>query len=352
MALRLLEVTIPAEREEDLRETVKERVPNATKQCRVEDGVFRMRLVIDASKSGPLIDAVDSRFHIEVGYQLLMLPVEAVLPFPKDHDVPEPELGASHERRPSVPDRISRVELFHDIQDMTKLGRVFILTTILSAIVAIVGILRDSVAIIIGAMVIAPLLGPNVALAFGAVLGDLPMLKSALYCNVIGLAITLALSIALGMVIDRSTLPTDPDPRKPGNETHGEFLSRTTPEARYDVILALASGSAGALAITSGVSASLVGVMVAVALMPPCVVLGLSLGAGIPWAAGGAALLLFTNVICINLSGVATFWWQGIRPRTWWDAARARKSRKIAATVWIIALVALSIMIALRRGLS
>lgn len=352
MALRLIEISVPAEREEDLRETIKEHAPNASRRSRTENGRFDVRVVLDANHTGPLIDAVDGRFHFEVGYQLLMLPVEAALPFKESDKLSEPALDDEHARgpRPALPDRISRVELYHDIQDMTKLGRVFILTTILSAIVAMVGILRDSVAIIIGAMVIAPLLGPNVALAFGAVIGDTALLKNAFYCNAVGLAITLLLSFALGTVIGVEVHPTNSNPKLEQNLKHPEFMSRTEPDAKYDVVLALASGSAGALAITSGVSASLVGVMVAVALMPPAVVLGLSIGAGVWWAAYGAALLLLTNVICINLSGVATFWWQGIRPRTWWDASRARKSTKIAAVVWIVALATLIMLIALRLG--
>ena len=108
-----------------------------------------------------------------------------------------------------------------------------------------------------------------------------------------------------------------------------------------DVILALAAGCAGVLAFTTGASSALIGVMVAVALLPPFTAFGLLLAAGDLPRAGGALLLVATNVICINLSGVLTFAAQGLRPRTWWEADRAKKATRIAVLTWTLLLVAL-----------
>ena len=95
----------------------------------------------------------------------------------------------------------------------------------------------------------------------------------------------------------------------------------------------------------------LVGVMVAVALLPPLVAAGL-LGGGGHWEdAAGASLLLLTNMACINLAAVATFLMQRVRPRTWWEAERARRATRIAVTTWIIVLVVLlAVMLLLRIG--
>ena len=70
-----------------------------------------------------------------------------------------------------------------------------------------------------------------------------------------------------------------------------------------DIVVALASGCAGALAFTTGVSATLIGVMVAVALLPPLVTFGLLLGGGHPAPAMGALSLFLVNLICVNLAG-------------------------------------------------
>jgi len=96
------------------------------------------------------------------------------------------------------------------------------------------------------------------------------------------------------------------------------------------VVLALASGFAGALAFTSGVPATLVGVMVAVALLPPLVTVGLLVGAGLFSQAWGALLLLLTNMICVNLAGVISFRWQGISPTTWWEESIAKRATNLS----------------------
>jgi uncharacterized hydrophobic protein (TIGR00341 family) len=116
-----------------------------------------------------------------------------------------------------------------------------------------------------------------------------------------------------------------------------------------EIVVALASGCAGALAFTTGVSAALVGVMVAVALLPPLVAFGLLLGGGEPALAMGALSLFLVNLICVNLAGVTTFLVQGIRPATWWEKDRAVKATRIAIGLWAALLTALIAMIVLFR---
>ncbi len=184
----------------------------------------------------------------------------------------------------------------------------------LSAVVAAVGIDYNNITVVIGAMVIAPLLGPNVALALATALGDTQLAKSAAKTSIVGTLVALAVAIPTGLLVKV-------DPRV------GEIQSRLHTQLK-DVVLALASGSAGVLSITTGASAALIGVMVAVALLPPLVTFGLLVGAGYLGLAVHAMLLFVTNVICVNLAGVATLLAQNVRPRTWWEADRARKATK------------------------
>jgi uncharacterized membrane protein len=107
----------------------------------------------------------------------------------------------------------------------------------------------------------------------------------------------------------------------------------------------LASGAAGALSFTSAAPAVLIGVAVAVALMPPLVVFGLLLGAGDYSLALGALLLFLANLICVNLAGVVTFLSQGIEPRTWWEAKNAKEATVIAIVGWILLLAMLIIVV-------
>ncbi len=81
--------------------------------------------------------------------------------------------------------------------------------------------------------------------------------------------------------------------------------------------------------------------MVAVALLPPFVVFGLLAASGEFAAAGGALLLVATNVICVNLAGVVTFVVQGVRPLSWWEVERARRATRVALATWVVLLVVL-----------
>src|SRR5690606_10060231 len=117
---------------------------------------------------------------------------------------------------------------------------------------------------IIGAMVIAPLLGSNMALALSTTLGDLALMRRALLTSFAGIIVTVGISAAFGAFIYV-------DPKMP------EIVSRLNIHFG-DIAIALAAGCAGSLAFTTGVSVMLIGVMVAVALLPPLVTFGLLMG--------------------------------------------------------------------------
>jgi uncharacterized hydrophobic protein (TIGR00341 family) len=117
-----------------------------------------------------------------------------------------------------------------------------------------------------------------------------------------------------------------------------------------DLVLALASGAAGAMSFTRGISASLIGVMVAVALLPPLVAMGLFIGAGMWQIAWSSGLLLLTNVVSVNLAAVCTFLIQGVRPMRWYEEKRARKATRLAIILWLVSLGLLAVAIWLAGG--
>jgi uncharacterized hydrophobic protein (TIGR00341 family) len=330
MALRVLQVTVP----EPLADTVGEIVeglhdpePVDTSVWRGE-GCRRFDLILEARDTEHVLDLLSDRFGESEGFRVVVLPVEATLPRPPVTTSPE---STGDPQPHSRPDRVSRDELYADLTPATHASRMFFVQVMLATVVAAVGLVTDSTAVTIGAMVLAPLLGPNVALAFGATLGDLDFVRAALRTNVAGLALALALSAGVGvaMTVD-TTLPS--------------IFGRTSVHLS-DVALALAAGAAGTLATLSSVSTALVGVMVAVALMPPLVVAGLLAGSGQWDAAAGAAMLVAVNVICVNLAGVATFVVMGVRPQAWWERADARRSSRIAMLVWAVLLTVLLVVL-------
>ena len=291
-----------------------------------------VRILLEAEQSEAVLDLLEKRYAGGEGSRVVILPVEATLPRA------EPEPPATPEQPPSEekpPERISREELYEDIKNGALCSRVYLAMVVLSTVVATIGLYYNSVAIIIGAMVIAPLLEPNVALALGTTLGDLSLLRRALLTALAGIATTMALSVIIGVLLQVN--PASP-----------EVASRTG-VGLGDIAVALASGCAGALAFTTGVSATLIGVMVAVALLPPLVTFGLLLGGGHPVPAMGALSLFLMNLICVNLAGVTTFLVQGIRPATWWEKDRAVKATRIAIGLWAALLAGLVGMILLLR---
>lgn len=333
MPLRLVEATIPADAIPDVA-TVLDDLPVI--HVRVSELVGDLGLIsalVDAEHAEVLSDRLASRYDHRDGFRLVFVPVAATVPAVAEAASPEDEETAEPPEPPVRVGfgRISREELHGDISSASRLTKSYLVMVVLSTLVAAVGLLRGDVAIIIGAMVIAPLLGPNVALALSASLGDGTMARGSLATIAAGVAVATVLSVGLGL-----TMEVDP--------AAAEIAGRTSPGVG-DVVLALAAGTAGALAFTSGVPAVVVGVMVAVALLPPLVVAGLLAGGGHWRPAGGAVLLVLTNVTCVNLAAVSTFFLQQVRPRTWWEADRARKATRLAAIAWIVLLAGLVALI-------
>jgi uncharacterized membrane protein len=110
-------------------------------------------------------------------------------------------------------------------------------------------------------------------------------------------------------------------------------------------VLAMASGAAAVLSLTSGLPSVLVGVMVAVALLPPAATMGLMLGAGQMELAYGAAFLLAVNIVAVNLSAKLGFLIQGIKPRTWLEKEKAHQSMVSYILIWVVTLAILLFVI-------
>ena len=333
MPLRILEVTLGEEDRESVLELLEE-APVVQRWSYAQDnGTQVIRTLLQAADAESLTDDLVERFGSHEHFRMILLPVEATLPALEEPEEDESEEEGAQEEEPVGPRRIGREELYEDISGSSKLTFVYLSMVALSTVVAAVGLLRDDTAIVVGAMVIAPLLGPNMALSLAATLGDLDLARNS--GKVIGAGIGLALLVAVGL---GAVLPVDPST---------PALANRTTAGLGDIFLALSAGAAGSLAFTSGVSAVLVGVMVAVALLPPLVTAGLLGGAGYFAGATGALMLVLINVSCINLAAVGTFLAQRVRPRTWWEESRAKKATRIAVASWALMLAVLVVLILL-----
>lgn len=336
MPLRQIDVVIPKEAQHEIEELLQdETVIHYWRDSGGEESdSCLMKVVLDVSKTEPFLDRAEQLMGRYADFRMVIFSVDATIPRieePEEEEEPDQKEAPEPWERPLEGLRVSREELYTQISDGIKLNRIYLAMVIFSTIVAALGILRDNTAVVIGAMVIAPLLAPNIGLALSTTLGDLELGRKSLKSNLAGLSLALAISIFLGMFMTV-------------DETVYQIASRTQVHLS-DISLALASGAAGVLAYTVGMSAAVIGVMVAVALLPPLVTAGLLFG-NMQWdLAMLAFLLLITNVICVNLAAVATFIFQGIRPRTWYETQRADQANRLALALWITLVIALAVII-------
>jgi uncharacterized hydrophobic protein (TIGR00341 family) len=278
--------------------------------------------VLGAQRTGEALDRLHERLANRGGLLVLVKPLDGVLPRP--HASSAGGVRADAHSAAAV----SREEVYASIADTAQFDRAYVALVVLASIVAGIGLSQDNTAAVIGAMVVAPLLGPNMALALGMVLGDGPLIKRALITNAAGLALAFVSATLLGLALDA-------DPATP------ELASRTQVGV-WDLVLALAAGCVGALSYTTGVPTYLTGVMVAVALLPPAVASGVLLAQGELSGSVSALLLSIGNVTALTLAAMLTFWWRGMRPRNWWQEDRAERSARLGAGIFVTLLLALA----------
>lgn len=321
MAIRLLELVLPAGEGDTIEQWLADDVADIWRG-QLTDERFEVKLLVESQNTEAVLDKLEQRFGHLKDFRVMLMRVDVALPKP-------PEKPKEGKREKSGSRSVSRQELRDSMVRDTKVSANYITMVVLSVVVAAIGLIYDNVAVLIAAMIIAPLLGANMALALATTTGDSDLARAALKVNATGVSIGFGLALLLGMFL-------------PEHLIHSDEISSRTIVRPSDFALALAAGAAGTMAFTSGVSGTLIGVMVAVALMPPLIVVGMTLGAGMSDQAIGASLLLGTNVICLNLAAVLTFALQGVRPRKWWEANRAKRATGWAIGIWVLLLLVLA----------
>ncbi len=208
--------------------------------------------------------------------------------------------GRLYQTLPTL-DLHEQIEVYKSIREGAEPKADFFIMIGLASAIATFGLLQNSPAVIIGAMLVAPLMAAMFGLSLGIVRGDLRLLRRAGSATLRGLLLAVAVGVLLGWLMPSAT-------------PESEILNRTTPNL-LDLGVALASGAAGAYALSrKGVSTSLPGVAIAAALVPPLATIGIGLALGDGRIAGGASLLFLTNLVAITAAGGLVFLWLGFRP--------------------------------------
>jgi len=307
MSARLVEVIVADPEVQEARELLSTYSRRLWQES-VPGGREKFSSIVMPQDVEPALAALGERFSHSPGFSAVVVQLEAVVPALAEAEG-EPVAGPDT-HRPQTPierflsrDRRSTDEIYDDIVDATAITPMYLMTVVLSAIIAALAMTTGQTAVVIGAMVIAPLLSPTLAVAMAATVGDWPLGLRALRTLLLGAGVVLVSTALLGLMLD-----FNPDTAELHNRTIVHLA---------DIALALASGAAGVLALSKGASSSLVGVMIAVALVPPLSAAGLYFGGGEPVLGLRAVFLFANNLVCINIAGIAAFLVQGLPPKRW-----------------------------------
>ena len=205
-----------------------------------------------------------------------------------------------------------RAEVRESVASGAALNGSYLAMNLAAALIAGFGLLENSPAVIIGAMLIAMLYGPIVGIALGLAEADLHLLGRALLAEVVGALLVLAAGLLIGISTRDLTIGS-------------EILGRTSPSL-LDLLIALVGGLAGGFTfVSTGLSGVVVGVAIATALVPPLTTCGILLARNLPTVAAGAFLLFLTNFSAIALGAMIVFLLAGHRP------AAADEAKKVLA---------------------
>ena len=236
--------------------------------------------------------------------------------------------------------RIAREELLSRAAELAPTLRTYATMTVISAVIATAGLLLDSPAVVVGSMVIAPLIGPAMSASVGTVLDEDELFVRGVKLQILGLTLAVTSAAAFAVFVRYAHLVP------PGIDVTQvpEIRERLAPDF-LSLAVALGAGVAGALSMSSGVSAAIVGVMIAVALIPPAATVGIGVAWGLPMVSIGSGVLALVNGLSINVAAIAVLWSSGYRPHQWFQLDEARSAVLKRVAILAVAIAVLSIFL-------
>jgi uncharacterized hydrophobic protein (TIGR00271 family) len=202
----------------------------------------------------------------------------------------------------------SNVEIRKRAEELTPDTATYVAFAIASAVVAVAGLLLDSAIVIVGAMVIAPFAGSTLSMSVGAVISDHEMVVDSATSQVVGLVVAYVGAVGMSVFLQRSGfVPATLDVGGIGQVSAFAVPSLLT------LVIAIAAGFAGALAVATDLPVSLAGVAVAAAIVPAAAVAGIGTAWGQRLVVAGAVVLLLMNIVLLNITAYLTLLALGYR---------------------------------------
>jgi uncharacterized hydrophobic protein (TIGR00341 family) len=235
---------------------------------------------------------------------------------------------------------ISRSELRSKATDMIPDRPIYLLMTAISAIVATTGVLLNSITVLVGSMVIAPLIGPMMATSVATVLGTDDLYRKSIRFQLVGGGVAVGSTVGFATLVRlTSVLPGSYDPSQ-----LVALSSHTAPSVLLATV-ALGAGFVGALSLSTSGAMELIGVMISGAIVPPLGVLGVGLAWLQPTVVVGAGAVVLLNVFGIVLAAVISLWYLGYHPDSLADIRRARSTMLVRTTTMAVCILLLSVLI-------
>lgn len=329
--MRLVQVTVPAGKLDAIQAVLESEGIDYVVAATTEDPDYAATVFFPLPTEAvePVLEGLESEGVGEEGHSVIVQ-AESVVSTEFE------ELREEYRSESDVSDQVAFEELRTHARELIPTAPTYALLTAISAVVATAGLLLGSTAIVVGAMIIAPLVGPSMATSVGSVVDDEGLFRHGLSYQAGGFLLAVASATLFGLAA-RELFLVPPTIEITGVE---QIAGRLTPDL-LSLVVAIGSGVAGARSLSSDVSTTLVGVMISAALVPPAAAVGIGVAWWRPAMVVDAGLLLLVNAVSINLAALATLWYSGARPRDRRDESRAR----VATRHRLLALVAVALLL-------
>lgn len=287
--------------------------------------------LIVAEHRQELMDNLQEIAEQDKSIRVIIMPVDAT--FPKNY---KEERQEEEQNQPNFFEIISREEMVEKVRDQARLNGSYISLVVISAIVATIALVEGNLAILIGAMVITPLIGPNLSLALATAIADTKLIKTSLFSGLAGAALTFITALLTGVIMGSSA---------------NKNLATTLIDYGFESLpVAACAGVAAAILLLQGTVSTLIGVMVAVAFLPPIAMTGLSLATGHYYQSLDAAMLFAINLVAFNLAAKTVLFIAGIRPRRGDEENGHGRTILWYILGWAIAILALAAGLYIKSG--
>ncbi len=317
--MKRLEITVPRNNRDAVDEVVNEFCEDVTySEVKKEDGKYvKFQMIVEPDDIDELIEKVRHIKEVKSGD----LTVEII------EEEAKIEKG---KKMKNVSSQLSTQEMYSKALTFSQFDISSWVLIMLSAGIAVFGMMMENVMVVVGAMVIAPLIGPFIASSFGFVIGDRRIIKNSFMNAVFGVAI----AILIAFIIP-----------KPGFEEPNALMEMVANPTLIIVPLSIFVGSASALTFVSGNKEQLAGVAVAIALVPPAAVSGISLSIGAISMFLNSLIVILTNMAALILAGSITFKFVGVSPSTYYRKKVSQEKMKQAIMISAVSILLISVFV-------